>query len=403
MPFDDRFRPVLAVIRKVVEGGNRGRAIRADDIFRPGNIVEQLKKAIQQADFCIADVTDNNPNVMWEVGYASALKKPVIAIRQHNEDIPIDVRQERFFNYEMEKPADLQRALRQAVESVIADLSSNPPFLGWYYDELTVLQHRLSRCYPSTKGRDLLTILKEAITRSDNFRWTFGDEERLMTSIVSKTGRFERTDSFWWLIVHGVFVYNQIDHFQIRGSEGYRENLHLVTFSERGLALLNVLSEDVRPQTQPVKANRGRTKTSEEEFFRELIAHSPEEAKVARRILDWSHKHFDYVKWQGSSFVPVHEYGGKFSHNPITVFGVKKVPRVQIKFGRMKRRNEFSDQTRIEVFNRLNAIPGVNISKRDIDKYPTIPLSVLTKDKNLNNFLRTIEWTMTSIQKSPRN
>lgn len=400
MPFDNRFLPVRDMIRRVVSARNVGRAIRSDDIFRPGNVIEQIKEAIQHADFCIADVTDNNPNVMWEVGYASALRKPVIAIRQHKEHIPFDVRQERYFNYKLAKLSEVRPALTQAVESVVADLSLKPQFLGWYYDELTDLKQRLRHRFPSAPGRDLLTILKEAITESKKFHWEAGDEERLMNSITSKTGRFERTDTFWWLIVYGVFVYNQIDHFQVRGSVGHRANLHLVKFSERGLALMNLLSQEVRSTPPVPESGRRRSKITEEQFFRTLEEHSPEEARVARRILTWSQKHFDHVKWQGKSFVPVYERPGDFSHNPITVFGFAKMPRVQIKFGRMKRRNKFSDQTLFQLFNRLNAIPGVNISKSQINKYPIIPLSVLTNDKNLESFLRTIEWTITSIKKS---
>src|SRR6185295_4809271 len=103
----------------------------------------------------------------WEVGYASSLRKPVIVIRQHNELIPFDVRQERFLNYESEKLSDLRPSLTKAVKSVMTDLSAKPQFLGWYYDELTDLKQKLSRCIPSTKGRDLLTILKEAIITSN--------------------------------------------------------------------------------------------------------------------------------------------------------------------------------------------------------------------------------------------
>src|SRR5262245_36210086 len=94
MPFDERFRPVCDTIRAAVSG-RRGQAIRADDIFHPGYIIDQVIDSIQKADFCITDVTKNNPNVMWEVGYASALKKPVIAIRQNREQLPFNIQAER--------------------------------------------------------------------------------------------------------------------------------------------------------------------------------------------------------------------------------------------------------------------------------------------------------------------
>ena len=309
MPFDNEFLPVCEVFRKVVRTRIPGRAIRADDIFRPGNVVDQIKEAIQHADFCVADITGNNPNVMWEVGYASALRKPVIAVRQHNEQIPFDVRQERLLNYDLQQLSSFRPKLAKAVESVVADLSSKPQFLGWYYDELTNLKQKLSHCEPSVKGHDLLTILKEAITQSEKSRWTAGDEGRLMDAIANVTGRFERTDSFWWLIVHGVFVYSQVDYFQVQGSEGYRDNLHLVKFSERGVALLNLLSQDAGPHSPD--PGEGTSKTNKDEFFDKLTKHKPAESKVAKRILDWAEEHFDSVQWQRSSFVPIYKYSGK--------------------------------------------------------------------------------------------
>ena len=397
MPFDDRFLPVRNVIRKVVGATNRGRAIRSDDIFRPGNVVDQLKDAIQHADFCVADVTENNPNVMWEIGYAAALQKPVIAIRQHSEQIPFDVRQERFFNYELDKISAIRPTLAKAVKSVVADLASRTPFLAWRYDELAVLKQKLARCRPHAQGKDLLQILTEAMKRPDQSLWQVGDEERLMKSIASITGKVERTDCFWWLIVYGVFVFGQINRFQVRGSVAYGDNLELVKFSDRGIALLNLLSEEATHATEP---GENGSKLREEEFFRRLEAYSPEQAEVARRILEWSKQRFSHIDWQPSSFVPVYEYGSQSSHNPLTVYGYAKTPRVQVKFGRMKTQNGFSDEMLKNLLKRLNEINGVSISQKKIHKYPTIPISALTNDKALSSFLSAIEWTLETIKAS---
>ena len=47
---------------------------RADDIAEPGRITDQIIASIHRADVIIADVTSNNPNVMFELGFAHALE-----------------------------------------------------------------------------------------------------------------------------------------------------------------------------------------------------------------------------------------------------------------------------------------------------------------------------------------
>ena len=147
-------------------------------------------------------------------------------------------------------------------------------------------------------------------------------------------------------------------------------------------------------EAQQKKSTRTRT-TTNEGVLDEL---SPEEQNVARKILNWSGDNFSVVNWRGASFVPVLEYGSEFSHNPITVYCRGKVPRVQIKFKRMKKRNGLSDETRLELVRRLNAIPGVNLPQDSIVRFPNIPLSTLASGDALEQFLSAIAWTIEEVK-----
>lgn len=147
-------------------------------------------------------------------------------------------------------------------------------------------------------------------------------------------------------------------------------------------------------EAQQKKSTRTRT-TTNEEVLEEL---SPEEERVAKEILDWSGNNFSRVNWKGASFVPVLEYGSVFSHNPITVYCRGKVPRVQIKFKRMKNRNGLSDETRLELVRRLNAIPGVNLPQDSIVRFPNIPLLTLATGDALEQFLNAIAWTIEEVK-----
>jgi Lon protease-like protein len=99
MPFTDRFRPVFEnIVKPVIERfGLRG--VRADDIYGPRPIMEDVWRSINEAQVIIADVTGKNPNVFYEVGLAHAIGKDVIIISQSLEDIPFDLRHLRCIIY----------------------------------------------------------------------------------------------------------------------------------------------------------------------------------------------------------------------------------------------------------------------------------------------------------------
>ncbi len=87
----------------------------------PGMAVpDSITRAIQKADLIIADITGSNPNVMYEVGFAYALRKPVLLIvGSGQEDIPFDLRGQLFFVYEPDRVAadkNLEFAVRTWAE-----------------------------------------------------------------------------------------------------------------------------------------------------------------------------------------------------------------------------------------------------------------------------------------------
>jgi hypothetical protein len=72
---------------------------RADDIRAPGRITDQIMQEINSADVVVADITKQNPNVMWELGYAYALGKPTIILNQNIERSPFDLADHRQIVY----------------------------------------------------------------------------------------------------------------------------------------------------------------------------------------------------------------------------------------------------------------------------------------------------------------
>jgi hypothetical protein len=95
MPFAKEFDDVYAAIKTNVEAivsSRGGRCFRLDESRPAGPITDRLLREIEAAAFCVADVTGNIPNVMWEVGYAMALGKPIILITQNIAGLPFDIK-----------------------------------------------------------------------------------------------------------------------------------------------------------------------------------------------------------------------------------------------------------------------------------------------------------------------
>jgi hypothetical protein len=65
-------------------------AVRADaDIYGTGKIIDQIWKGIHAARVLVAELTDRNPNVLYELGLAHALYKPVVLISSNKDDVPL--------------------------------------------------------------------------------------------------------------------------------------------------------------------------------------------------------------------------------------------------------------------------------------------------------------------------
>lgn len=108
---------------------------RADEIPQSGAIPEQIRKCLREAHLVVADLTDRNPNVMYEVGVRHALHLPMVLISQDLRGLPFDISHYRTIPY---RPDDLQASARcrrtladyvKNIETTIPDALSKQPEL----------------------------------------------------------------------------------------------------------------------------------------------------------------------------------------------------------------------------------------------------------------------------------
>ena len=66
-------------------------AMRADQISEPGMITSQVIQHIVDDPLVIADLTERNPNVFYELAIRHAIRKPLVQLIKKGENIPFDV------------------------------------------------------------------------------------------------------------------------------------------------------------------------------------------------------------------------------------------------------------------------------------------------------------------------
>jgi hypothetical protein len=103
MPFSASFEPLWRALKAACMVG-RIAVTRVDQSHRNENIWDEVCLAIQSADFTIAVATPEtsgipNPNVMIEIGYARALRKPVLLLTDSADTLPFDLRTQRAMLY----------------------------------------------------------------------------------------------------------------------------------------------------------------------------------------------------------------------------------------------------------------------------------------------------------------
>lgn len=93
---------------------------RSDEEYRDDVIIQTVWDQINRARFIIADCTEKNPNVFYELGIAHTLGKPVFMCAQNREDFPFDINHIRSFQYGL-MPSDI-RKLKAEIREFIKNL-----------------------------------------------------------------------------------------------------------------------------------------------------------------------------------------------------------------------------------------------------------------------------------------
>lgn len=92
--------------------------IRVDELNLSDSLTETILEYLKNSDLVIADLTDHNPNAFYEIGYRTALNKPIIHLKDKSINIPFDVSTIRTFDYDL-TDLDLVDSLKERLVKTI--------------------------------------------------------------------------------------------------------------------------------------------------------------------------------------------------------------------------------------------------------------------------------------------
>jgi hypothetical protein len=123
MPFDASHSDKLWVVIEAACKIHGLHATRADHFVHSRPILTDIRDEIEKAEFIIADVTDLNPNVMYELGLAHAETESVVILCRKGQTLPFDIAGMRCIFYDLLTPSwhesllpELLRALKSPPE-----------------------------------------------------------------------------------------------------------------------------------------------------------------------------------------------------------------------------------------------------------------------------------------------
>ncbi|WP_040512402.1 hypothetical protein [Limnobacter sp. MED105] len=141
--FDKRFNDIY---RPAIEAAGL-EAYRVDQDPGVQVPIDSIEKGIRQAVVCLADITADNPNVWYELGFAFAAGKPVVMVcseERTGKKYPFDIQHRSIIPYLADAPSDFDK-LRASLTAKIAAIVNQDAVLEKIAEESPVMPvHGLS-------------------------------------------------------------------------------------------------------------------------------------------------------------------------------------------------------------------------------------------------------------------
>lgn len=132
---DDTYDLIIepAVTEFAKENGNfEFDCLRADKVREPNNIIKDITRKLYDANVVIADLSNQNPNVFYELGVRHSLVGRTIMITNNLKDVPFDLRAYRVIEYDLSARGaeKAKKAIKECLDKIETNpnVSDNPVF-----------------------------------------------------------------------------------------------------------------------------------------------------------------------------------------------------------------------------------------------------------------------------------
>ena len=116
--FDKRYRDIFSPA--ITKAGLEPYRVDADSSVNVP--IDQIEEGIKQASVCFADITLDNPNVWFELGYARAAGKEICIIcsEERQGKYPFDIQHRTIIKYRVDSPSDYDELASKITERLQA-------------------------------------------------------------------------------------------------------------------------------------------------------------------------------------------------------------------------------------------------------------------------------------------
>lgn len=181
--------------------------VRGDELVSSEESIQKsISNEIENSDLVICDISNENLNVMFELGYVRALKKPVVLISNNLENIPFDLKAVPILTYRNADHESFGELLRNTVSKAISspaqfidpdksDKAENHVFISYSHHDRGFLERLMVHLSPLEKEGLIELWVDTKLEAGDKWKVQIQDAlKRARVAVLLVTADFLASD-----------------------------------------------------------------------------------------------------------------------------------------------------------------------------------------------------------------